>query len=308
MLRKWRRSVGPFPRRQARRGVFPRSIRRSGGFGRSAATKRPPRSSWSIFPSANRCTSAAMWSTDLTSHRSIPCWISISGKRPARRWERFTIIRCGPPTTPNARSPAIPRRRKSPCKSTIRRCLAIWLPKSRKVESRSRRPSPGRKTNSRAISANRNRAGGLPRRGAAVSRNGFFCQRSFGLRRQYRLSPLLLIPLHSVRLAFAGSAGRNHIAVGGIAALGAIGEIRRFDFRKTVLAPGLQLGVQINPIKPCRVKPEDRGFYRPVGRAERRKAELLLHIFRNFKPAERLDLPLRGSVPNRIRSPKHVIV
>ena len=53
---------------------------------------------------------------------------------------------------------------------------------------------------------------------------------------------------------------------------------------------------------------EDRALDRTIGRPQRREAVLLLHVFRNLQPAQRLDLPLRRSVPHRVGAPNYLVL
>ena len=48
-------------------------------------------------------------------------------------------------------------------------------------------------------------------------------------------------------------------------------------------------------------------FTSPVGRAQRGEAVLLAHVLGDLEAAQRLDLPLRRAVPERIRAPDHVV-
>src|SRR3954453_20407139 len=52
---------------------------------------------------------------------------------------------------------------------------------------------------------------------------------------------------------------------------------------------------------------QDGALEGPVSGTKRSKAIGLLHIFRNFQPAQALDLPLWGPGPDRIRSPYDMI-
>ena len=61
------------------------------------------------------------------------------------------------------------------------------------------------------------------------------------------------------------------------------------------------------PIEPCGVAAEDRGLDRALGRPQRREPVFLLHVLGNFEAPHRLDLPLRGAVPDGIGAPDHVI-
>ena len=58
-------------------------------------------------------------------------------------------------------------------------------------------------------------------------------------------------------------------------------------------AVGRQRGAPVVLVEPRVVLAEDRALHRPVGRAERLEAVLLLHVLGDLEPAERLDLPLR---------------
>src|SRR6266436_1258771 len=67
--------------------------------------------------------------------------------------------------------------------------------------------------------------------------------------------------------------------------------------RETVLGKGRHTGVigrpQLDLVEPGCVAREDQLLGGAVGVAERRKAVLLLHVLRDFEPAQCLDLPLR---------------
>ena len=81
--------------------------------------------------------------------------------------------------------------------------------------------------------------------------------------------------------------------------------------REPVLRKGRHLGVisrfQLDFVEPACVAGEDQLLSRAVGIAERRKGILLLHVLRDFEPAQRLDLPLRRAVPDRVGTPHNVV-
>src|SRR5262245_32646541 len=88
-----------------------------------------------------------------------------------------------------------------------------------------------------------------------------------------------------------------HVAVAQVARRGAVLVILGLERREAVL-PELLAGLNgLNAVELGVVAAEDRSLHRTVGRAERRIAELLLHVLRDLEPAQPLDLPLRRAGP-----------
>ena len=71
--------------------------------------------------------------------------------------------------------------------------------------------------------------------------------------------------------------------------------------------PDIVGGLEIDPVHAGRVAAEDQLLDRAIGATERRKTIFLLHILRDFEPAQRLDLPLGRPVPNRVGAPQDMI-
>ena len=60
-------------------------------------------------------------------------------------------------------------------------------------------------------------------------------------------------------------------------------------------------------VEPRIVVAENGALDRTVSCSQRREAVFLLHLFRDFQPAQRLDLPLRRPGPDRVGAPDDVI-
>src|SRR5229473_588824 len=67
--------------------------------------------------------------------------------------------------------------------------------------------------------------------------------------------------------------------------------------------PDIVGGLEIDPVHAGRVAAEDQLLDRTVGATERSKTIFLPHILGDFEPTQRLDLPLRRPVPNRVGTP-----
>src|SRR5262252_5365346 len=104
------------------------------------------------------------------------------------------------------------------------------------------------------------------------------------------------------------SGGSGNEAVSGVARRAAVLEIGSLQLGDPVPLHRREFGAQIEPVKARRVVTEDRALDGAVGGSEGSKTPLLLHVLRDFEPAERLDLPLRRTVPHRVGAPEHVIM
>src|SRR5919108_5514102 len=81
-------------------------------------------------------------------------------------------------------------------------------------------------------------------------------------------------------------------------------EIRHLDPAEVVLRQRVTRGIDVNAEDPRGVQPENLRLHRA---RERRIPVLLDQHLGNFKAPERFDLPLRRAVPDRVRSPQHVV-
>ena len=96
------------------------------------------------------------------------------------------------------------------------------------------------------------------------------------------------------------------VAVGEVAAARAVLLVGLLDLRDAV-GDHFRLLLRRELVEPRVVAAEDRVLDRAVGRAERRVAVFLLHVFRDLEPAQRLDLPLRRAGPHRVGAPHDVV-
>src|SRR5437868_12738977 len=105
------------------------------------------------------------------------------------------------------------------------------------------------------------------------------------------------------RCPSAGQAFPDHALTGANVAVAEVRGLARslgvlvLERREAVLGKGRHPGVigrpQLDLVEPGCVAREDRLLGATGGVAERCKAVLLLHVLRDFEPAQRLDLPLR---------------
>jgi hypothetical protein len=104
-------------------------------------------------------------------------------------------------------------------------------------------------------------------------------------------------PAELARTAGAVHSGGANVAVAQVRGLLRSLCVLVLERREAVLGKGGHPGVigrlQLDLVKPGGVAREDQLLGCAVGVAERRKAVLLLHVLRDFEPAQRLDLPLR---------------
>src|SRR5262249_13494296 len=100
--------------------------------------------------------------------------------------------------------------------------------------------------------------------------------------------------------------GLKDIAVGAVAAAYTLLLIISLDLRKTIVFECRAL-LRREIVKPRIVVAKDRSLNRTVCRSQGLEHVLLLHLIGNLEPAQGFDLPLRGSGPDRIWTPDHVI-
>src|SRR5215218_6716394 len=111
------------------------------------------------------------------------------------------------------------------------------------------------------------------------------------------------------KLACSAGAAVRHLRGANVAVAQVRGLVGRqrilvLEQSETVLGKGRHPGVvsrfQPDPVELGGVAAEDQLLGRAIGIAERRKSVFLLHVLRNFEAAQRLDLPLRRAVPDRV--------
>src|SRR5450631_4854454 len=81
--------------------------------------------------------------------------------------------------------------------------------------------------------------------------------------------------------------------------------VLRFHFDKAVGCA--EFGILLIAKETESVLGKDRILDRAICRTKRSEAVLLLHVLRNLEAAHCLNLPLRRSGPDRVRSPDHVV-
>src|SRR4051812_47619810 len=90
---------------------------------------------------------------------------------------------------------------------------------------------------------------------------------------------------------------RHHVAIARVGRLRSRLLIFRLHQGKPVAADVEHRALGLDVVKPRIVAAEDRGLHGPVGCAQRRVAEFLLHGFGDFEAPQTFDLPLRCPGP-----------